>query len=72
MKSEPDSARHDQIRADAAAWDVPTLLNKARITKQGKVTRLALLLLGKDEAAHFLSPADAKISWILREALHNC
>lgn len=70
LKSEPDSARHDQIRADAAAWDVPTLLNKARITKQGKVTRSTLLLLGKDEAAHFLSPADAKISWILRDS-HN-
>jgi ATP-dependent DNA helicase RecG len=27
-----------------------------------------LLLLGKDEAAHFLAPVDAKISWILRDA----
>jgi len=67
LKSEPDSARHAQIRAEAETWDVPTLLNKARITKQGKVTRSALLLLGKDEAAHFLSPVDAKISWILRD-----
>lgn len=68
LKSEPDTQRHDQIRAEAAGWDVPTLLNKARITKQGKVTRSALLLLGRDEAGHFLSPADAKISWILRDA----
>jgi len=68
LKSESDSARHDQIRAEAAAWDVPTLLNKARITKQGKVTRSALLLLGRDEAVHFLSPVDAKISWILRDS----
>jgi ATP-dependent DNA helicase RecG len=43
-------------------------LNKARITKAGKITRSALLLLGKDESAHFLSPADIKLSWILREA----
>lgn len=70
LKCEPDVARHGQIRAEAAGWDVPTLLNKARITKQGKVTRSALLLLGRDETAHFLSPVDAKISWILRDA-HN-
>lgn len=68
LKAEPDAGRHAQIHTEAAGWDVPTLLNKARITKQGKVTRSALLLLGKDEAAHFLSPVDAKISWILRGA----
>ena len=67
IKSEPDTARHEQIRRDAADWDVPTLLNKARITKQGFITRSALLLLGRDEAAHFLSPADVKITWILRD-----
>lgn len=68
LKSEPDAGRHDRIRADAAGWDVATLLNKAHITKQGRITRSALLLLGRDEAAHFLSPVDAKISWILRDA----
>jgi len=66
IRSEPDTGRHDRIRTDAAAWDVPTLLNKAHVTKQGRITRAALLLLGRDEASHFLSPADAKISWILR------
>lgn len=71
LKSEPDVARHGQIRVEAEGWDVPTLLNKARITKQGKVTRSALLLLGRDEAAHFLSPVDAKISWILRDAQNH-
>ena len=71
LKSELDASRHDQIRVEAEAWDVPTLLNKARITKQGKITRSALLLLGRDEAAHFLSPVDAKISWILRDNSHR-
>lgn len=66
IKGEADTTRHAKIRAEAAAWDVPTLLNKARLTKQGQVTRSALLLLGRDEAAHFLAPADVKISWILR------
>ncbi len=67
VKIETDPARHDQIRRDAAAWPVATLLNKAHITKQGQVTRSALLLLGRDEAAHFLSPVDAKITWLLRD-----
>lgn len=66
LKNERDTERHEQIRKEAADWDVPILLNKARVTKQGRITRSALLLLGRDEAAHFLSPVDAKISWILR------
>lgn len=68
IRNEPDTSRHDRIRAHAASWDVPTLLNKAHVTKQGRITRAALLLLGRDESAHFLAPADAKISWILRDA----
>ncbi len=68
LKSEPDAARHDKIRAESAEWDTATLLNKARVTKQGLITRSALLLLGNDEAAHLLAPADVKVSWILRNA----
>ena len=70
LKGEPDTERHEQIKADVQRWDLPTLLNKLRITKQGRITRSALLLLGRDEAAHFLSPVDAKITWVLRDA-HN-
>jgi ATP-dependent DNA helicase RecG len=29
LKAEPDSSRHEQIKAQAQDWDVPTLLNKA-------------------------------------------
>ncbi|MFZ5775913.1 MAG: RNA-binding domain-containing protein [Thermodesulfobacteriota bacterium] len=67
LKNEQDTSRHGKIREEASAWDVATLLNKARITRQGRITRAALLLLGRDEAAHFLAPADVKISWILRD-----
>jgi len=67
LKSEPDTGRHETIRAETLAWDVVTFLNKAHITKQGRLTRSALLLLGRDEAAHFLTPADTKISWNLRD-----
>jgi ATP-dependent DNA helicase RecG len=48
-------------------WDDITFLNKAKIIIQGKITRTAIILLGKDEAEHFLSPSIAKISWILKD-----
>ncbi len=67
LKSERDQQRHEQIKAQVRSWDVPTLLNKAHVTKQGRITRSALLLLGKDEAAHLLSPVDAKMTWVLRD-----
>lgn len=51
-------------------WDDTTFLNKAKVTIQGKITRTAIILLGKDEAEHFLSPSIAKISWFLKDD-HN-
>jgi len=42
-------------------------LNKAKITIQGKITRTAIILLGKDESEHFLSPSVAKITWVLKD-----
>jgi ATP-dependent DNA helicase RecG len=71
IRSEFDTTRHASIRAEVAGWDDATLLNKARITKQGRITRAALLLLGKDEASHFLAPADIKISWVQRDAQNS-
>ena len=68
IRSETDTSRHETIRAEVSLWDDATLLNKAHVTKQGRITRAALLLLGKDESAHFLTPADTKISWVLRGA----
>lgn len=67
VKSETDTSRHETLRRDAETWDTATMLNKARLTKGGRITRSALLLLGNDESAHLISPADAKMSWILRD-----
>lgn len=52
------------------SWDDTTFLNKAKITVQGKITNTAILLLGKEESTHFIQPAIAKISWILKDE-HN-
>lgn len=49
-------------------WDMPTFLNKAKLTINGQVTRTAILLLGKPESAHWLNPASATITWILKNS----
>ena len=60
--------KHPGQAATAAVWDDTTFLNKARVLKRGAVTNTALLLLGRPESAALLSPAIAKISWILKDA----
>jgi len=54
-----------------AGWDDVTFLNKAKVLKQGAVTNAALLLLGRAESAALLSPAVAKISWVLKDAANR-
>ena len=51
---------------DRENWSDLTFLNKAKLTIKGHITRAALILLGKPEAEHFLSPADVKIRWKLK------
>lgn len=59
--------KNPHLKADIKGWDDSTFLNKAKITIQGKITHAAILLLGKPESVHFISPAMAKISWILKD-----
>ncbi len=53
--------------AELSGWDDATFLNKAKVCIGGKLTHTALLLLGKEESTHFLSPAQARITWVLRD-----
>lgn len=46
-------------------WGWPAFLDKAKLTVNGKLTRAALLLVGKASAAHHLSPHPAQITWKL-------
>lgn len=47
------------------AWDDAAFLDHAKLTVQGRITRATLLLLGRTQATHFLSPYVAEISWKL-------
>lgn len=59
--------KHPKFAEDVDIWDDITFLNKAKVTIQGKITRTAIILLGKPESEHFLSPSIAKMSWILKD-----
>ncbi|MCK4446121.1 MAG: putative DNA binding domain-containing protein, partial [Candidatus Marinimicrobia bacterium] len=58
--------KHPSKAEEVDKWDNIKFLNKSKVTIQGKITNSAILLLGKEESEHFLSPAVAKISWILK------
>lgn len=47
------------------SWDAATFLDKAKITIGGKITNTAIILLGKPESSHFISPSVAQITWKL-------
>jgi Predicted transcriptional regulator containing an HTH domain and an uncharacterized domain shared with the mammalian protein Schlafen len=60
--------KHEHLRDEMLNWNDITFLNKAKITIKGQITNTAILLLGKPESEHLISPAMARIRWILKDA----
>lgn len=58
---------HKDRKEEIESWDDSTFLNKAKITSKGMITNAAIILLGKEESEHFLSPAICKIRWQLKD-----
>lgn len=58
---------HASLSDEIVTWDDSTFLNKAKITRQNKITNTAILLLGKEESESLISPSVAKIKWILKD-----
>jgi len=61
------TAKHSG-RIDAeiiAAWTDRDFLDRAGLTIAGKITRTAIVLLGKPESTHFISPYVAEMTWKL-------
>lgn len=50
---------------EVRSWPVATLLDRAKVTQRGQVTRAALLLLGRADRAYLLSPHPAQMTWKL-------
>ena len=60
--------KHQHLASDVASWDDKTFLNKAKITRNDRITNTAIILLGKEESEVLISPAVSKIRWILKGA----
>jgi ATP-dependent DNA helicase RecG len=61
-------SKHSELAAEIDGWSDATFLNKAKLTRGGRVTFAALLLVGRAESAHFLSPADPSVLWVRKRA----
>lgn len=59
--------KNAKLKEEIPLWNDITFLNKAKVCINGKITNTAILLLGKPESEHYISPATAKISWILKD-----
>jgi ATP-dependent DNA helicase RecG len=57
--------KHPELTEEVDAWDDTEFLNRAKVCINGQITHTAIILLGRPEAAHYLSPAIAHITWVL-------
>lgn len=57
--------RNPKYKQEEPFWSDAKFLDKAKITIRGKITRTALILLGKEESEHLLG-SFVKIRWNLR------
>ncbi|MDD5434853.1 MAG: putative DNA binding domain-containing protein [Nitrospira sp.] len=62
-----DRNRNRPFAAEIDNWDTVTFLERAKIIRQGKMTNTAIILLGRSESSHFLSPSYAQITWKLED-----
>lgn len=54
-----------RVCKDLDKCELVTFLDKAKLSRNGLITRAAILLLGKPESAHHLNPHLSQISWKL-------
>jgi ATP-dependent DNA helicase RecG len=55
------------LAEEISNWDTITFLNKAKLCIEGKITRAAVVLLGRHEADHLLGNCHPQLSWILKD-----
>ncbi len=59
--------KNPKLREEIASWSDAVFLDKAKVTIKGKITNTAIILLGQPECEHYISPAVARITWILKD-----
>lgn len=60
--------KHSKIADEVDDWSDEQFLDKAKLTKQGRITNSAMLLLGKDDSAYLLGSVIPQITWILKDS----
>lgn len=60
--------KHPHLEEDMKEWSDVQFLNYARVLRAGKVTNTAIILLGKPESEVLISPAVAKLRWIVKDS----
>jgi ATP-dependent DNA helicase RecG len=60
--------KHKNLANEMMDWDNVTFLNKAKITIKGAITNTAILLVGRPESEHLISPAMARMRWIYKDS----
>lgn len=56
---------HPRLADEVDAWDDMELLGRAGVAIKGKLTKAAILLLGKPTSVHYLAPSVATVTWVL-------
>jgi ATP-dependent DNA helicase RecG len=59
--------KHPHLAAEMPQWNTATFLSKLKLSRGGHLTRAALLLFGRDEAAQYL-PLPPQVSWVLKDS----
>lgn len=59
--------KNPRLAPEVPGWDDATFLSKLKLSHRGQLTRAALLLFGRDEAAQLL-PLPPQVSWVLKDA----
>lgn len=57
--------KNESYFEDIDNWNDIAFLDKAKITINGNITNAAIILLGKPESTHYLSPSVSRITWKL-------
>jgi len=58
--------KNPRLAVEADTWDDTAFIRNAKLSIRGKLTKAALLLLGRNQAEHLLC-ADPKIRWLLKD-----
>jgi len=59
--------KNPRLEEEVSSWDNERFLHTVQLMIDEKITRAALILLGKRESRYLLSPADISIRWILKD-----